>query len=118
MKMKIRGDEYTGASQGRLNNKPSANGSGAWVPNDLEGCLDVIFNKMEHVKEIRTQGHPNQYRFTKAYQLFYSTDGKTFENEVFKVMKLKTILSMMRTLIIVISHRSICKLCSKYVCAE
>ena len=77
--MKVPGKYYTGPSQARLNNKPSASGVGAWVPGDVEGCLTIQFSKMEHVKEIRTQGHPTRNLYTKKYFLSASTDRKNFD---------------------------------------
>ena len=82
MRVNTHGKDYTGPSQGRLNNKPSVNGAGALVPNDIEGCLEVHFNKMEHLKEMRTQGHPTKNMYARGYFIFYSKDGKDFSTLV------------------------------------
>ena len=82
VKVNTHGKDYTGPSQARLNNKPSSKGAGAWVPNDIEGCLEVHFNKMEHLKEMRTQGHPTKNMYARGYFIFYSKDGKDFSTLV------------------------------------
>jgi len=64
-----------------LNNKPSSKGSGAWEPKDEEGHIDIYFNKLEEIKEIRTQGSPSSTKYTRRYFIFYSKDGKNFEPE-------------------------------------
>uniref|UniRef100_A0A7M5WZL6 F5/8 type C domain-containing protein n=1 Tax=Clytia hemisphaerica TaxID=252671 RepID=A0A7M5WZL6_9CNID len=75
------GPANTGPAQARLNNRQSFKGSGAWEPKDKEAHLDIIFNKMEDVREIRTQGSPRDERFARRYFVFYSLDGENFENE-------------------------------------
>uniref|UniRef100_A0A7M5WZ95 Uncharacterized protein n=1 Tax=Clytia hemisphaerica TaxID=252671 RepID=A0A7M5WZ95_9CNID len=75
------GPANTGPAQARLNNRQSIHGSGAWEPKDKEAHLDIIFNKMEDVREIRTQGSPRDERFARRYFVFYSLDGESFENE-------------------------------------
>ena len=74
------GKFYTGPEQARLNNVPSATGTGAWEPKDEEGYIDIHFNKVESIKEIRTQGSPSANKYTRRYFLFYSKDGKNFEH--------------------------------------
>ena len=74
------GSTYTGPEEARLNNQPSASGSGAWEPRDEEGYIDIHFNNVEHLKEIQTQGSPNLNKYAKRYFLFISKDGKTFEH--------------------------------------
>ena len=75
------GPANTGPAQGRLNNRQSIHGSGAWEPKDKEAHLDIIFNKMEDVREIRTQGSPRDERFARRYFVFFSLDGEKFEPE-------------------------------------
>ena len=65
------GSSFTGASEARLNNKPSKNGEGAWVPINVESCLYVVFNKLEQLKEMRTQGHPTKEIFSRRYTIKY-----------------------------------------------
>ena len=74
------GNTYTGPEEARLNNQPSASGSGAWEPKDEEGYIDIHFNKVENVKEIRTQGSPSLNKYARRFFLFYSKDGQTFEH--------------------------------------
>ena len=74
------GSTYTGPEQARLNNQPSVSGSGAWEPKDEEGHIDIHFNKVENLKEIRTQGSPTSNKYTRRFFMFYSKDGKTFED--------------------------------------
>ena len=74
------GSTYTGPEEARLNNQPSASGSGAWEPRDEEGHIDIHFNKVENLKEIRTQGSPTSNKYTRRFFMFYSKDGKTFED--------------------------------------
>ena len=81
IKVSTPGKTYTGPEQARLNNQPSASGSGAWEPRDEEGYIDIHFNKVESIKEIRTQGSPTSNRYTRRYFLFYSRDGQKFEPE-------------------------------------
>ena len=81
IKVSTLGQSYTGPEQARLNNQPSASGSGAWEPKDKEAHLDIIFNKMEDVREIRTQGSPTGSKFARRYFVFYSLDGEKFMEE-------------------------------------
>ena len=74
------GSTYTGPEEARLNNQPSASGSGAWEPKDEEGYIDIHFNKVENLKEIQTQGSPNSNKYAKRFFLFISKDGKRFEH--------------------------------------
>lgn len=71
--------KHTGPEQARLNNQPSENGAGAWEPKDEEGCLDVAFNKVEHVKLIKTQGSPAEHKYVTQYFVFYTVDEKHWE---------------------------------------
>ena len=91
MKVSTPGKQYTGPSQARLNNAPSEKGAGAWVPNSesVEDCLVVQFNKVEHVKEIRTQGHPYKRMYAKRYLLYSSMDGKKYDEVARKVKAFK-----------------------------
>ena len=73
------GSSYTGPEEARLNNQPSASGSGAWEPKDENGYLIINFGKELHIDEIRTQGSPSSDKYTTAYYLFYSTDGINFD---------------------------------------
>lgn len=73
------GSSYTGPEEARLNNQPSSSGSGAWEPKDDEAYLQIVFNKVEHVKEIRTQGSPSSQRYTARFYLMSSMDGENFE---------------------------------------
>ena len=75
------GSTYTGPEQARLNNQPSVSGSGAWEPKDEEGYIDIKFNKVESIKEIRTQGSPFSNKYTRRFFMFYSRDGQNFESE-------------------------------------
>ena len=70
------GSSYTGASEARLNNKPSSKGVGAWEPTDVENSLIIEFNEVEDLKEIRTQGSPKENKYTLRYQLQYKKDLK------------------------------------------
>ena len=74
------GSTYTGPEEARLNNKPSASGSGAWEPKDEEGYIDIHFNKVENLKEIRTEGSPSSNKYTRRFFMFYSKDGQSFED--------------------------------------
>ena len=86
------GNTYTGPKEARLYNQPSASGSGAWEPKDEEGYIDIKFNKVESIKEIRTQGSPTSNKYTRRYFLFYSRDGQKFEPEpVSLVSKIKNL---------------------------
>ena len=81
------GPFYTGPGQARLNNKLTSSGSGAWEPKDKEAHLDIIFNKMEDVREIRTQGSPRLSKFARRYFIFYSLDGEKFEEEPLQTVR-------------------------------
>jgi len=81
VKVTTPGSKYTGPEEARLNNKPSSKGSGAWEPKDEEGHIDIYFNKLEEIKEIRTQGSPSSTKYARRYFIFYSKDGKNFEPE-------------------------------------
>ena len=81
------GSSYTGPSQARLNNKASDSGSGAWEPKDEEGYLEIYFNKLENVAEIRTQGSPTSQKFARRYFLQISLDGKTFDPNPIEMVK-------------------------------
>ena len=65
------GSSFTGASEARLNNRPSENGEGAWVPKYGESCLYITFNKVEALKEMKTQGHPSKSSFARRYSIQY-----------------------------------------------
>ena len=65
------GSSFTGASEARLNNRPSENGEGAWVPKHGESCLYVTFNKLEPLKQMQTQGHPTKRLFSRKYYIQY-----------------------------------------------
>ena len=82
------GSTYTGPEQARLNKQPSASGSGAWEPKDEEGYIDIHFNKVENLKEIRTQGSPTSNKYTRRFFMFYSEDGKTFEDAPIMTVRL------------------------------
>ena len=84
------GSAYTGPGQARLNNRPSSSGSGAWEPKDEEGYIDIYFNKIEDLREIRTQGSPSSNKYTRQFFVFLSRDGKTFDE-----MPLKTVRPLM-----------------------
>jgi len=86
VKVRTPGRTYTGPEEARLNNKPSFNGTGAWEPKDSEGYLDMYFNKLEEIKEIRTQGSPSSTKYTRRYFLFYSEDGRTFKQDPVKTV--------------------------------
>ena len=87
-KVNTPGSNYTGASQARLNNLPSVNGAGAWIPSKLrdlydEPCLIIHFNKLERVKEVITQGHPTRKMYAKEFRLYYSGgSGMVFQGMV------------------------------------
>ena len=74
------GNTYTGPEEARLNNKPSASGSGAWEPKDDEGYIDINFNKVVHLDEIRIQGSPSSNKYTRSFFLYFSQDGKNFKS--------------------------------------
>lgn len=78
------GRKYTGPNQARLNNKQSAKGIGAWEPKDDEASLQIDFDGIYDLKEIRTQGSPNGKKYTARFFLFYTIDGKTW-HPVFRV---------------------------------
>ena len=84
------GSTYTGPEQARLNNQPSASGSGAWEPKDEEGVLTIYFNKVENLREIRTQGSPSSNKYTRQFFVFISRDGENFDE-----MPLKTVRNLM-----------------------
>lgn len=69
------GRRYTGPNQARLNNRPSATGSGAWEPIDPEAYLQIDFDQVYHFSEIRTQGSPTGYKFMTRFFLMYTADG-------------------------------------------
>ena len=81
------GSTYTGPEEARLNNQPSASGSGAWEPRDEEGYIEIYFNKVEDLKEIRTQGSPSAHKYTRQFFVFISKDGKTFEDMPFQTVR-------------------------------
>ena len=87
VKVTTPGSTYTGPEEARLNNKPSASGTGAWEPKDEEGYIEIYFNKLETITEIRTQGSPSSNKYTRRYFVFYSKDGKTFEQEPVKTVR-------------------------------
>ena len=98
--------EHTGPEQARLNNKPSSGesesgsgsgsesgsgesesgsgsetsektaGAGAWEPKDIEGYLEIEFNQVERVREIKTQGFPSGDKYVSNYFVYYTKDGK------------------------------------------
>ena len=48
------------------------------MPVSGEGYLEIHFNKLENIKEIKLQGHPSSGNFTKRFNMEYSTDGENF----------------------------------------
>ena len=48
------------------------------MPASGEGYLEIHFNKLENIKEIKLQGHPSSGNFTKRFNMEYSTDGENF----------------------------------------
>ena len=80
--MCIRDSTYTGPEEATLNNQQSASGSGAWEPKDEEGYIDIRFNKIEHLGEIRTQGSPSSEKYVRMYFLLYSQDGDQFKTYI------------------------------------
>ena len=86
VKVTTPGSTYTGPEEARLNNKPSTSGTGAWEPKDEEGHIEIYFNKLENIKEIRTQGSPSSKKYTRRYFIFASKDGKTFDDEPVKTV--------------------------------
>ena len=83
------GSAYTGPEEARLNNKPSVSGSGAWEPKDEEGYIEIHFNKVENLREIRTQGSPSSNKYTSKFFLFISTDGKTFGDMPIEAVRIR-----------------------------
>ena len=78
------GSEGSGSESGSglesgSGSEESKGGSGAWEPNHEEGYLEIHFNKLERVKEIRTQGSPSAEKYTSRYFLFYTVDGKIWK---------------------------------------
>ena len=48
------------------------------MPASGEGYLEIHFNKLENIKEIKLQGHPSSGSFTKRFNIGYSVDGENF----------------------------------------
>jgi len=72
------GKLYTGPNQARLNNEPSDKGVGAWEPKGSGRYLEIVFNKIELVEQIKTQGHPTKNVYTQNFNVYASLDGKKY----------------------------------------
>lgn len=76
VRVNVPGRRYTGPDQARLDNKPSAKGSGAWEPKDSESYIQIEFDRVYDLKNIRTQGSTNGRKFVTRFFLFYTVNGK------------------------------------------
>ena len=77
------GKNYTGANEARLGRQRSMVGAGAWQPADSEAMLQVDFDRVYDLKEIRTQGSVDGKRFVARYFVFYTTDGEQWNPAIF-----------------------------------
>lgn len=65
---------------GRLNNKPSYRGAGAWEPDDIhESYIIYEFPRVLSLKQVKIQGSADHNKYVTRYVLFYTVDGKIWK---------------------------------------